>query len=863
MTAEPLQGDVPATVAPPRITVAELLQRLETSASGLTSEEAGARLQRFGPNDPVGAKQASPLEYLQFFTNPLVIILLIASVVSFALGQVTDGIVIDLMVMMSVALNFTQTFRSQKAAERLRSQVAATASVLRDGHAVDVPRLQVVPGDVIALAAGDLVPGDACLLDSRDLHVQQGALTGESLPSEKSPSGFGSLHPVADDPDAVFLGTSVISGTAKAVVVLTGKQTLFGDIGARLTRTKPETEFERGTRAFGTFITKTIVLLVAFVVLVSIALHRDTFESLLFAIALAVGVTPEFLPMIISVTLSQGAVHMARRKVIVKHLSAIQNFGSMDILCSDKTGTLTSGVMSVQQAVGPFGAEDDRVIELARLNSTLESGIKSPLDSAILRFCEDHTRTELDRVTKLDEIPFDFERRVLSVVLARDNQRILICKGAPESVLSRCTSFDSKGVRPLDGDSRSRVEDIYRRFGEAGHRVLAVAWREVEKKETYSRDDERDLVLAGFITFSDPALPDAAAALQQLRDEGVEVKVLSGDNELVVGHVCSAVGLKADRVVTGTEVDRLDDVALASLAERQSVFARLSPGQKTRVIRALKSRGHVVGFLGDGINDAPSLRAADVGISVQNAVDVAKETAEIILLERSLFVLKDGILEGRKSFGNVMKYILMATSSNFGNMFSMAAASIFLPFLPMLPTQILLNNFLYDFSQVTIPSDNVDETYMLKPHRWDMSLIRRFMITIGPVSSVFDFLTFWVLLKFFHAGQSSFQTGWFVESLTTQTLVLLVIRTAANPFRSRPSPILAATVLLVVGIGIMLPYTPLATRFGFTPLPPSYFVFLTGAVAVYLVAVEMVKRVLMRDVSRGATALVSGSTAAR
>ncbi len=842
--------DAPTGPAQSCIGLDALFRLLDCSTAGLTSDEARERLGRFGPNDPVGTKRASPLEYLQFFTNPLVIVLLLASIVSYVLGQVTDGIVIDLMVLMSVGLNFTQTYRSQKAADRLRIQVAATATVVRDGIAVDVPRLDIVPGDVIILSAGDLVPGDACLLDSRDLHVQQGALTGESMPSEKSADGFGTPHPAATDPNAVFLGTSVISGTARAVVVSTGRNTLFGDIGARLTRKRPESEFERGTRAFGTFITETIILLVAFVAFISIARHRAPFESLLFAVALAVGVTPEFLPMIISVTLSRGAVHMARRKVIVKHLSAIQNFGSMDILCCDKTGTLTSGVMSLHEAVGPSGIEDEQVIDLARLNSVLETGIRSPLDSAILQYCELNPRKEIDQVTKMDEIPFDFERRVLSVVLTRNGQRILICKGAPESVLSRCATVDSQ-----------KSAEICRRFSEAGYRVLAVGWREVELRDAYSRDDEHDLVLAGFLAFADPPLPDAAEALRQLRSEGVEVKVLSGDDDLVVRHVCSAVGLSSGRVVTGVEVDRLDDVALASLAERESAFGRLSPGQKTRVISALKARGHVVGFLGDGINDAPSLRAADVGISVQNAVDVAKETAEIILLERSLSVLRDGVLEGRKSFGNVMKYILMATSSNFGNMFSMAAASMFLPFLPMLPTQILLNNFLYDFSQVTIPSDNVDETYMLKPHRWDMNLIRRFMITIGPVSSLFDFLTFWVLLRVFHAGQSTFQTGWFVESLATQTLVLLVIRTAANPFRSRPSLMLATSVVLVVGAGILMPYTPLASRFGFVPLAPSYFVFLAIAVIVYLFLVEMVKRVLMRDVSQPA-AFVSGGTTA-
>ena len=689
--------------------------------------------------------------------------------------------------LVSVVINFAQSYRSERAVERLREGVAVTATALRDGAWIEVPRREIVPGDVVRLGAGDLVPADARLLEARDLHVQQAALTGESMPVEKEARSASSesARP-ADASDRVFLGTSVVSGTATALVTATGPATAFGDIAARLVAKPPETEFERGTRSFGYLILKTVVFLVLFVTLVCLIRRRDPLESLLFAVALAVGLTPEFLPMIVTVTLAQGAVHMSKRKVIVKHLAAMQNLGSMDILCSDKTGTLTSGVMTFDRRLDPLGRPADDVFRLAYLNSHYQTGIKSPLDTAILGQQQD--RPSLEAFRKLDEVPFDFERRRVSVVVESDGQRTLVTKGAPEGVLSICSQYGVDGRdQALDAEARDRCQNTYRELSRQGYRVLAVARRVVPCQDAYRTADEKELVLAGFVTFLDPPRPDARESLESLRRDGVEVKILTGDNELVTRQICTQVGLDAATMVLGDDLDSMTDTALAHVAEETSVFARVSPAQKDRILLALKRRSHVVGFLGDGINDAPSLHTADVGISVATAVDVAKDAAEIILLEPGLQVLHAGVLEGRRAFGNVTKYLMMGTSSNFGNMFSMAAATLFLPFLPMLPMQILLNNLLYDLSQITIPTDNVDPAFVQKPRRWDISHIRNFMIVIGPISSLYDFLTFFVLLRLFHAGEPLFHTGWFVESLATQTLVLLVIRTAGNPFRSKPS----------------------------------------------------------------------------
>jgi P-type Mg2+ transporter len=811
---------------------------------GLTTEDAKGRLDRFGPNEPAVAKHHSVVyDFLHGLASPLALILVIAAAASAFLGQKVDAVIISVIVLLSAVLDFAQTYRSQRAVEKLRAQVAPTATVLRDGEWKDIGRREVVPGDIVRLSAGDLVPADARLLLARDLYIQQAALTGESLPAEKEATG----EPVSTKAEArnmVFLGTSVVSGTATAEVVATGVRTAFGDIVVRLAAKPEETAFDKGLKGFSQLLTRTVLFLVLFLIVVSLVRHRDPLQSLLFAVALAVGMTPEFLPMITTVTLSKGAVAMAHKNVIVKHLSAIQNLGSLDVLCSDKTGTLTSGTMSLDRVLDPFGNPSPHTLELASLNSRFETGIRSPLDDVILR----QSVPPGDGYTKCDEIPFDFERRRLSVVVEHQGRRTLITKGAAEGILPLLTAYElGDKVEPITESALKRLQQTSNDLNSQGFRTLAVAYADVPVQTNYSVADERGLTLAGFLSFSDEPLPDAEQALAALKQDGLEVKIISGDNDRVTDHVCTLVGIDHAQVVTGEEMDRMTDPALAHTAENTSVFARISPGQKNRILLALKHNGHAVGFMGDGINDAPSLRAADLGISVPNAVDVAREAADVILVKPGLRVLHDGIVEGRKAFGNVMKYLLMGTSSNFGNVLSMAAASLFLPFLPMLPTQILLNNLLYDLAQIAIPTDNVDESYLQKPQRWNIALIRNFMLYIGPISSLFDFLTFYVLLRVFHASEAQFHTGWFVESLMTQTLVLFVIRTAKNPLQSRPSGPLIATCLAAVGVGIYLPFSSFASALGFTPMPLGYFGYLSAATLVYLLIVQAAKGRLFRQ----------------
>ena len=805
--------------------------------NGLSSAEAAARLAAWGPNELAPPPRFQSLrQALSQLASPLVLILLAASIVSAAFGQAVSAVIIALMVVLSVALNFSQAYRSQKAAERLREQVAQTATAVRDGVARAVPVRELVPGDMIRLRAGDLVPADCRLEAAKDLFLNEAALTGESLPQEKH------AVPAAADAD-IFRGTSVVSGVGAAVVVVTGAATQFGRIAASLVARAPETEFERGTRRFGYLIMQVVVFLVLFTFLVNALLRRDLLQSFLFAVALAVGLTPELLPMIVSVTLATGAVRMARRKVIVKHLAAIENFGSMDVLCSDKTGTLTHGRITVDRHVNLRGESDEGVIRLAALNSVFQTGLRSPMDDAILA----HEHPAGGEYARVDEIPFDFQRRRVSVVVGKDGGRLLIVKGAPESVVPACARMELDGTsRALGAADHAAADALFQRLSEEGYRVLAVAYRAVDPQPAYTIADERDLVFVGFAAFLDPPHEGVAETLAALRADGVEVKIITGDNELVTRKVCKDVGLPTGEIVLGEQIERMSDPALGAVAERASVFARVSPMQKNRIVRALRARGHVVGCLGDGINDAPALRSADVGISVQNAVDVARDAADIILLEKRLAVLHDGVVEGRRSFGNIMKYVLMGTSSNFGNMLSMAAASLFLPFLPMLPLQILLNNFLYDLSQVPIPSDRVDAAYMLKPRRWNMAFIRRYMLVVGSLSSVFDFLTFAIMLCAFQAGEALFRTGWFVESLTTQTLVIFVIRTADRPWRSRPSRGLAWGVTACAAVGAALPFTPMAPWLGLVPLPPLFFAFVAGMALVYLAVVELAKRAFHR-----------------
>jgi Mg2+-importing ATPase len=791
---------------------------------GLSSAEAARRLAQYGLNEPASVRRFSALRELwDALSSPLILILLVAAGISIFVGEAVDAALIIVIVLIGVVVNFVHSHRSRRAADRLRAQVTPTATVLRDGVWREIPRQEVVPGDILQLSAGDLVPADARLLTARDVHAQESALTGESLPTEKLEGAM------------VYLGTSIVSGAATAEVTATGSATQFGEVAARLAARPPETEFESGLRRFSYLILRTTLFLVLFIVIVRSLLGQDPFESILFAVALAVGLTPEFLPMITSLTLAQGALRMARHNVIVRRLAAIQDLGCIDVLCSDKTGTLTTGELTLEASLAPDGTPSERAWSLAWWNSHFETGVRSPLDAAILA----RGAAPVDGWTKLDEAPFDFQRRRLSVAVKTPDGPMLITKGAPESVLEVCAAVES-GLDP------ARCQQVHLELGRQGKRLLGVAYKPLAPQPAYTAADEHSLVFAGFLVFSDPVRPDSRAAIANLRREGVSVKILTGDSGAVAQAVCGQVGLDGAQVITGEEIEAMTDGALAHAVEHNTVFARVSPAQKTRILLALKRSGHVTGFMGDGINDAPSLHTADVGISVSTAVDVAREAASIVLTEPGLSVLHTGILEGRRAYGNILKYLLMGTSSNFGNMFSMAVASVALPFLPMLPTQILLNNFLYDLAQVTIPGDRVDAALLRRPHRWDIRLVRNFMIGVGPVSSLFDFLTFYVMFQVFDAGEALFHTGWFVESLVTQTLVLLVIRTLENPLRSRPSPALMATTLAIAATAMALPYTPVASRLGFVPLPPGYWAFLAPAVFAYLFLVEMVKRPFVR-----------------
>jgi Mg2+-importing ATPase len=826
--------------------------------AGLSSAEAAKRLKEFGPNLLKPPLQRAVLfQFLSQFRNPLVLILLAASLISALTGDAAGALIIGLIITMSVTLDFVQAYRAGRAADLLALQVAVMATVLRDGTPCELPVSALVPGDVVLLSAGNLIPADAWLMGANDFFVNQAQLSGEPYPVEKKARAPAQEMQLREAPDCwsldaedrLFMGSSVISGSATAQIGRTGSQSAFGQIALSLADPVPPTAFEVGTRRFGMLIMRLTLLLVLFTLLVNVALHRSLLESFLFAVALAVGLTPELLPMVVSVTLTRGALRMAALKVIVKRPSAIQDMGAMDVLCTDKTGTLTEARIRLERHVDAQGRDSAQVLALAYLNSFFESGLKSPLDDAILA----HEEIDVSDWRKVDEVPFDFERRRVSVLVERASARRLVVKGAPEDILRLCTRYlDQAGeLVALDVPARSSINALFDDLGEEGFRVLGIAWRDVALDHPHAVvSDEIELVFAGFAAFLDPPKASAGDALRAMAGSGVAVKIVTGDNERVTRHVCTQLGIPIAGVVTGAEMSAMNDDALRARVAQANLFCRVNPSQKNRIILALKARGHVVGYLGDGINDAPSLHTADVGISVEGAVDVAKQAADMILLERDLMVLHQGILEGRRTFGNVMKYIMMATSSNFGNMFSMAAATLFLPFLPMLPLQILLNNLLYDVSEITLPLDHVDAEDLAQPKRWDMGFIRNFMLTIGPISSLFDFLTFYLLIHWFNAQESLFRTGWFVESMATQVLVIFVIRTRRNPLRSRPHTWLLTTSLAVVLTAMLLPFSPLAPYLGFTPLPLSFFGLLAGLLIAYLVAVEGGKQWFYRQLMK-------------
>ncbi len=819
------------------------MEYYKTTPAGLTSSEAAERLTRYGPNLFHQQRRSALLfQFLAKFKNPLVIILLIASTISAFTGDITSFIIIVLIVLMSITLDFIQEYKAGKEAEKLRHSVTVHVQALRDGKPQEIPLPSLVPGDIVLLAAGDLVPGDGRIVEAKDFFVNQASLTGEPYPVEKMPNESPDQAEILSATNTVLQGTSVVSGTAKVLICNTGAHTVLGNIADSLIAKAPPTAFEQGIRNFGLLITRFTIFLVLFVLLVNAFLHRPWLESFIFAVALAVGLTPELLPMIISVTLARGAKRMAAKRVIVKQLASIQNLGSMDVLCTDKTGTLTEARIHLERHIDGLGRDSKRVLELAYLNSFFETGLKSPLDDAIL----EQKDIDITGWRKIDEVPFDFERRRVSVLVDNGQKRILVVKGAPEDILRLSTRYERESdtdLHPLDDAAMATLRTLFDSLGREGFRVLGIAWYQEEANFPHIVvSDEAKLVFSGFVAFLDPPKDSAKKALADLAASQVSVKIVTGDNALVTEHVCRQLGLPITGILTGTDILKMDDQALLEQVENVNLFCRVDPAQKNRIILALKKRGHTVGYLGDGINDAPSLHSADIGISVDSAVDVAKDAAEMILLEQDLSVLQSGIIEGRRTLGNTMKYIMMGTSSNFGNMFSMAGGSLFLPFLPMLPTQILLNNMLYDVSEIPIPLDNVDEEYLVRPRKWDINYVRKFMLIIGPISSIFDFLTFYIMITIFQAEEALFHTGWFIESLATQVLVIFIIRTRKNPLKSYPNPWLTVCSLLVVAFAVLLPFTPLGKFFKFVAPPPLFFLILAIMVIVYLMMVEIIKK---------------------
>jgi P-type Mg2+ transporter len=858
------QGEPHATTAHERrlieicsASVEGTLYELETSIRGLGAEDAEQRMHEYGPNELSHLKRVGFFgDMVHRFKNPLVIQLLLIATVSGVIGEIKSTAIVSGMVLLSVGLSYILDRRSSRAVENLGRRVQSRTFVVRDGVESEVRVADIVPGDIVLLQAGSIVPADLRLIAAKDFFVTESALTGEAMPVEKTATSPGSpVSSVLELTNACFLGTSVTSGTARGVVVNTGIRTLFGAISEKLTARREETNFDRGVRSFTWLMVRFMVVMVC-VVFFTVGLTKGNWlEALLFGLSIAVGLTPEMLPMIVTVNLAKGALTMAKKKVIVKRLPSIQNFGAIDILCTDKTGTLTQDRVVLEQHVDVLGKTSEEVLNYAYLNSQFQTGLRNLIDRAVLDYADlDATQCRL-----VDELPFDFQRRRMSVVVEYEGNHVLICKGAVEEIYSCCTRYQMDDeVYPLIDMLRGELFEEVDRLNRDGFRVLGIAYREFPREKTsFTVQDESQLVLLGYIAFFDPPKVSASEALGHLEKAGVHVKVLTGDNGLVTEKVCHDVGLRVQRMVTGADLSLLSPEEFSRSVQESNVFVKLSPSQKEQIVKELRRAGHVVGFMGDGINDAPALKAADVGISVDSAVDVAKEAADIVLLEKSLVVLEEGILEGRRVFANIVKYIRMGASSNFGNMFSVLGASYLLPFLPMRPVQILTNNLLYDFSQTGIPTDNVDEELVAKPLTWNIDNIKRFMVFIGPISSIFDYATFALMWFGLHCGAfldpartaiekeflaRLFQTGWFVESLLTQTLIVHVIRTRRIPFfGSRASFHMTMTTLSVMAIGAWLPYSPFAADLGMVPLPAVYWAWIAGFLASYTILTHLVK----------------------
>lgn len=825
-----------------------VLEKLNTTVNGLTEVEAEERLEQYGLNQLDSEKKKSPMvRFVENLKNPLVILLAILATISYFTGDLRGAIVMVAMLSLGVVLKFIQEVKADNSAEQLKAMVSTTATVIRDNERKEIPLKNLVPGDIIHLSSGDMIPADVQIVSSKDLFINQSALTGESLPVEKVITDKEYKNPL-DNPNLCFMGSNVESGTAIAVVTTTGSKTYFGQLSSKLVAERPTTSFDKGVNRFTWLMIKLIFILAPVVFVINGFAKGDWWQAFLFAIAVAVGLTPEMLPMIVTVNLSKGAISLSKQKVIVKKLNAIQNFGAMDVLCTDKTGTITCGKVILQKYLNIYGVESERVLKYGYINSFYQTGLKNLMDTAILEHGSDGEDFNIaHKYEKIDEIPFDFIRKRMSVVVRNKRMEdVLICKGAVEEVLSLCNKYETKeGTEPFVGKMTKEIEKIVKDLNKEGYRVIAIAYKVSEDyKKEYTLKDESQLTLLGFMAFLDPPKETSAEAISKFHKYNVDVKVLTGDNEIVTKKICKEVNLPIDSILLGSDIENMTDEELGEAAEKTTVFAKLSPMHKERIIKSLQSRDHVVGFMGDGINDAPALKTADVGISVDTAVDIAKESSDIILLENSLLVLEEGVLEGRRVFGNIIKYIKMTASSNFGNMFSVLGASIFVPFLPMMPLQVLTNNLLYDISQTAIPTDTVDEEWIQKPRKWEINDIKRYITFIGPISSIFDYTTYFIMLFVFKAWNNAplFQTGWFLESLFTQTLIIHVIRTNKIPFiQSTASKPLMITSTLIILAGVLLVNSPLASAFGFVKLPGLYYPLLILTLLCYVILTQIIK----------------------
>lgn len=829
----------------------QLILQLKSSAdNGLDEEDAAQRLSQYGPNQLSLKKRNTGFSiFINQFKSPIVLILIFATLISAVLKDWTDAIIILFIVMISAVISFVQEYNANNAAEKLRDTVTLKATVLRGGSQKSIPTKEIVPGDVLLLSAGSMIPADCVILEAHDLFVNQSVLTGETFSVEKKVDYSAPNASLSERNNVAFMGTNVRSGSAKALVVECGPQTVFGQIAGKLNLQKPETEFERGIRRLGYLLSEIMLILVISIFALNVYFHKPVLDSLLFSIALAVGLTPQLLPVIIEINLSKGSQSMAKSGVIVKRLNAIENIGSMNVLCTDKTGTLTRGEVELNLSADPSGQDSESVFLYAYLNATLQTGLANLLDEGI------RAKKELDisRFSKVDEIPYDFIRKRLSIVVCESEMDCavthrLITKGAFENILSICTQVDVDGQTvPLDQEKINQARSLFQNWSGQGLRVLGVAAKEVPVKVAYHHEDEAEMVFMGFLTFLDPPKPGVQETISDLNELGVELKVITGDNHLVAQHTIQTIGVEIKGILTGAQINQMNDEALWQAANHTTIFAEVDPNQKEKIILALKKMGNVVGYMGDGVNDAPALHSADVGISVDNAVDVAKDAADFVLMQQDLNVLKSGILQGRKTFTNSLKYIFMATSANFGNMFSVAGASLFLPFLPMLPKQILLINLMTDLPEMTIANDRVDANFLKKPHQWDINFIRRFMLIFGPLSSLFDLVTFGVLMFVLKASAETFRTGWFIESILSASLVVFSLRTRLPLHKKRPSRQMILVTLLVGMTAVAIPYSPLASLLGFKPLPLGYLGILALIVALYILSAEIVKHYFYRS----------------